>query len=260
MSFIPRPQEIYKHFKGNLYQVTAIATHSETQEQLVIYQALYGDFRIYARPLHMFVSRVDREKYPDAAQEFRFELQGPGALRQRAESEPEPGGCATGGSGAEPGYAAGGSGSEPGCAAGGIGSEPGYVAGGIGSEPGCASGGIGSEPGYAVGSIGSEYAAGGAGTAAGVQGAAGIESGAESDTESDTVELDPFVMEFLDADSYEQRLNILAGLHHRITDGMITTMAIACDIEIDDGDTEERYEALKTCLQTLERYECNRLR
>lgn len=227
MSFIPRPQEIYKHFKGNLYQVTAIATHSETQEQLVIYQALYGDFRIYARPLHMFVSRVDREKYPDATQEFRFELQGPGALRQQAESEPESGDCA---------------------------------AGGIGSEPGCAAGGIGAEPGCAIGGIGAEYAAGGAGTAAGVQGAAGIESGAESDTESDTVELDPFVMEFLDADSYEQRLNILAGLHHRITDGMITTMAIACDIEIDDGDTEERYEALKTCLQTLERYECNRLR
>ena len=130
------------------------------------------------------------------------------------------------------------------------------MAGGIGSEPGCAAGSIGSEPGCAIGGIGAEYAAGGAGTAAGVQGAAGIESG----TESDTVELDPFVMEFLDADSYEQRLNILAGLHHRITDGMITTMAIACDIEIDDGDTEERYEALKTCLQTLERYECNRLR
>ncbi len=227
MSFIPRPQEIYKHFKGNLYQVTAVAEHTETREQLVIYQALYGDFKIYARPLDMFVSRVDREKYPDVEQEFRFELQGPGAERQWAESEPEPGDC---------------------------------VAGGSGAEPGGASGGIGSEPGCAIGGIGAEYAAGGAGTAAGVQGAAGIESGAESDTESDTVELDPFVMEFLDADSYEQRLNILAGLHHRITDGMITTMAIACDIEIDDGDTEERYEALKTCLQTLERYECNRLR
>jgi hypothetical protein len=216
MSFIPRPQEIYKHFKGNLYQVTAIATHSETQEQLVIYQALYGDFRIYARPLDMFVSRVDREKYPDVGQEFRFELQGPGAERQRAESEPEPGDCV----------------------AGGIGAEPEHVAGGIGAEPG--------------------YVAGGTGTAAGVEEWADAEeaSGAESAAEA----LDPFVMEFLDADSYEQRLNILAGLHHRITDGMITTMAIACDIEIDDGDTEERYEALKTCLQTLERYECNRLR
>ncbi len=216
MSFIPRPQEIYKHFKGNLYQVTAIATHSETQEQLVIYQALYGDFRIYARPLDMFVSRVDREKYPDVGQEFRFELQGPGAERQRAESEPEPGDCV----------------------AGGIGTEPEHVAGGIGAEP--------------------EHVAGGTGTAARVEEWADAEeaSGAESAAEA----LDPFVMEFLDADSYEQRLNILAGLHHRITDGMITTMAIACDIEIDDGDTEERYEALKTCLQTLERYECNRLR
>ena len=68
------------------------------------------------------------------------------------------------------------------------------------------------------------------------------------------------VLEFLDADSYEQRLNILAGLHHRITDDMITTMAIACDVEVEEGDTETRYESLKTCLLTLEKYECNRLR
>ena len=74
------------------------------------------------------------------------------------------------------------------------------------------------------------------------------------------ISLDPLVLEFLDSDSYEQRLNILAGLHHRITDDMITTMAIACDVEINDGDLEERYEALKVCLLTLERYECNRLR
>ena len=68
------------------------------------------------------------------------------------------------------------------------------------------------------------------------------------------------MLEFLDADSYEERLNILAGLHHRITDDMITTMAIACDLEVEDGDIEERYESLKTCLLTMERYECNRLR
>ena len=62
------------------------------------------------------------------------------------------------------------------------------------------------------------------------------------------------------ADSYEQKLNILAELHHRITDEMITTMAIACDIEVNDGETEERYEELKNCLLTMEKFECNRLR
>ena len=67
-------------------------------------------------------------------------------------------------------------------------------------------------------------------------------------------------MEFLDADTYEQRLNILAALHHRITDEMITTMAIASDVEVMDGDIEERYESLKSCLLTLEKYESNRLR
>ena len=71
--------------------------------------------------------------------------------------------------------------------------------------------------------------------------------------------LDPLVLEFLDADSYEQRLNILAGLHHRITDDMITTMAVACDIEVPEGDTEARFASLKACLLTLEKYECNRL-
>ena len=72
--------------------------------------------------------------------------------------------------------------------------------------------------------------------------------------------LDPLVLEFLDADSYEQKLNILAGLHHRITNEMSTTMAISCDIEVNDGDMEERYEELKNCLLTMEKFECNRLR
>lgn len=176
MSFLPKPQEIYRHFKGNLYQVMAVAEHTETGEQLVVYQALYGDFKIYARPLAMFAGKLDKARYPDARQEFRFALQGPGAA-----------------------------------------GNPG-VPGSEGHEP------------------------------------------ERDEPEGEGLALDPLVLEFLDADSYEQKLNILAGLHYRVTDDMITTMAVACDIEIADGELEERYAALRNCLLTLERYECNRLR
>lgn len=203
MTFIPKPHEIYKHFKGNLYQVVTIAKHSETGEQLVIYQALYGDFGTYARPLSMFTSEVDREKYPDVKQRFRFELQGADADRQVKES----------------------------------------VDGKAESNrqiPDNAN--------------------------ADTQTAAPVTTAAQSTADSTIANieeepaLDPLVLEFLDADSYEQKLNILAGLHHRITNEMITTMAISCDIEVNDGDLEERYEELKNCLLTMEKFECNRLR
>ncbi len=211
MSFIPRPHEIYKHFKGNLYQVTAVAEHTETREQLVIYQALYGDFKTYARPLSMFTCRVDREKYPEASQEFRFELQGPDADRQKAEQAPAAESM-NGAASAESADRTGSAGSRNAV---------------LDSEPA----GRGEDP----------------------------ERSPEEPSEGELA-LDPMVLEFLDADEYEHRLNILAGLHHRITDEMITTMAIACGVEIDEGDIEERYESLKKCLLMLEKYESNRIR
>ena len=163
MSYIPKPHEIYKHFKGNLYRIIAVAEHSETGEQLVIYQAMYDEEKIYARELSMFTSLVDREKYPGAVQKYRFELQSDDKQEAEVSAEKEPA-------------------------------------------------------------------------------------------------LDPAVLEFLDADTYEQRLNILAGLHYRITDEMITTMSIACDIEVKEGPLEERFSELKNCLLTLDKYEGNRLR
>lgn len=166
---IPKAQEIYKHFKGNLYQIMAVAEHSETGEQLVVYQALYGDYKVYARPLSMFLEKVDKEKYPDATQEYRFELQNGTDLRKQPSD------------------------------------------------------------------------------------------GSDRKTEEE-LNIDPMVLEFLDADSYESRLNILAGLRYRITDEMLTTMAIVCDIELPEGDVAERYEALRSSLLTKDKYECSRMR
>ena len=220
MTFIPKPHEIYKHFKGNLYQIVTIAQHSETGEQLVIYQAMYGEFKIYARPLAMFTSEVDKVKYPEVQQRFRFELQGADADRQTRETDSANGAQTT-------------------------------TAQDAATQT-------------APSATEKDAATQTAPTATAQDAAAWATSTtaqpASVETQPEEPTLDPLVLEFLDADSYEQKLNILAGLHHRIPDEMITTMAIACDIEVNDGETEERYEELKNCLLTMEKFECNRLR
>lgn len=66
---------IYKHFKGDYYLVEDIAIHSETREKYIVYRGLYGDGKLYIRPYDMFMSEVDREKYPNVEQKYRFELQ-----------------------------------------------------------------------------------------------------------------------------------------------------------------------------------------
>ncbi len=189
MTNIPRAQEIYRHFKGNVYQIVTIAEHTETEEKLVVYQATYGDFKVYARPLSMFMEKVDKQKYPTATQEYRFEKVET-AEGMTVRTQPS--------------------------------IEPMQVVAEL-EQPSI-------EPAQTV---------------------------AEAEEE---MHLDPLVLEFLDANTHEKKLNILAALHPRITDDMITIMAVASDIEVEDGDLETRYSELKNCLLTREKYEINRVR
>lgn len=172
---IPQNNDIYKHFKGNLYKIITLAIHSETEEQMVVYQGLYGDFPIYCRPLSMFVSEVDHEKYPDVKQKYRFEK----------------------------------------------------VSDLISTDKNIAS----------------------------VDG--NMTQSGECDNE-EYLEIDPLILEFLESETVTEKKNIVTALHHRITDDMINTLALALDVVIEEGELENRYQQLVTCLDTIERYEIER--
>ncbi len=172
MERIPKSGEFYRHFKNKLYQIVTVATHSETGEKLVVYQALYGDYGIYARPLDMFVSEVDHVKYPQAAQKYRFERV------EHLVDDDEP--VKVSANSVEPGE---------------------------------------------------------------------METG-----------VNPKLLAFLDADDVEEKYQILVSMRDEIDDSLINNMAVAVDVVIPDGDVQKRYEQLKLCLKTKQRYETDRLR
>lgn len=158
---IPRPGEKYIHFKKKVYQIICVAKHSETGEEFVVYQALYGEFSFYTRPLEMFMSEVDHEKYPNVTQKYRFEL--------------------------------------------------------------------------------------------------ADEVSAEDDAEFKE-EINPALLQFLDADTLEQKYEILKSLQGEITDRLIDDFAVALDVVIPDGKADVRYQQLLSTVRTMQRYESNRLR
>lgn len=77
-----KPNQIYKHFKGNYYTILELGVHTETGEEMVIYKDLYDD-KVWVRPLNMFLEKVDKVKYPNVKQEYRFELIENGDLNER---------------------------------------------------------------------------------------------------------------------------------------------------------------------------------
>lgn len=202
MDRTPKPGELYRHFKNKLYQIITVAQHSETGEKLVIYQALYGDFKTYARPLDMFVSEVDHQKYPDADQVYRFEKVVP---EQKAESEQK-------------------TESEQKV-------EPEQKAV-TQQKDGC-----GNTDSYAG-------------------------SQAISQENNDNAEqINPGLLEFLDAETFDEKYNVLVSMRDNIDDKLIDDIAVVMDVVIPEGKLMDRYDDLKNTIRTRQRYEfSNRLR
>lgn len=216
MERTPRPNEIYQHFKGNLYRVVTLAKHADTGQMLVIYQALYGNFEVFARPLADFTGKVDRAKYPDAAAEYRFtllpQIVGQDSEAERPEMRQEPDTAQPQSSGAENPEAGNRRRPEP------------------DSTP--------------------------------MQEQTAPTKGTDMQPQDEQEEpaLDPMLLAFLDADTYEEKLAIFTDMSGRVTDDMLTTMAVSMDIDLKEGELMDRYEELKNCIIMREKYECNRLR
>lgn len=181
-----RQGQFYRHFKNRLYQIVAVAEHSETGEQMVVYQALYGDYRVYVRPYEMFVSEVDHEKYPDVSQKYRFELVEFTRKEDGQENRQE----------------------------------------------------------------------------------TAREDPAEEEVQKEQPvprtdemnQVDPVLLEFLDADTLEEKMHILAYNRNRMTEGLLNSIAISLDLVVEKKGIQAQCDEIMNCLGTMERFECNRMR
>lgn len=205
----PLPQELYKHFKNKLYQIVTIAIHSETREEMVVYQALYGDYKVYVRPLDMFMSEVDHEKYPDVTQKYRFEKVEAGVESKRAEEPVD--------NVVKPTIE--------------IATHSSHKSMETEREK------FRKEP-YKHSEIMDKSVS----------------------EEAEELNLDPLVIEFMDADLAADKNDILSKLRPTITNDMIDIMAMSLGVVVNEGDVYDRYNDLRTCLSTMEKFESSRLR
>ena len=187
-----RQGQFYRHFKDRLYQVMAVAEHSETGERMVVYQALYGDYRVYVRPYEMFISEVDHEKYPQVTQRYRFEQ-----VELSGEECPDQGTVSV-------------------------------------QEAPC-------------------------GAAAESKEESAVQKRCPESPSGDG-SVNPILLEFLDAETLEEKLHIMIFGRNQMDDSLLNSIAISLDLVVDEKSTQEKYDEILNCLSMMEKFECNRLR
>ena len=181
-----RTGQFYRHFKGGLYQIVGVAEHTETGEKLVIYQALYGDYKIYARPYEMFAGETDHEKYPEVTQKYRFELTVPGEV-------------------------------------------------------------VAKEPERKEEEVSAEEQK--------AEAPAGMAEAEPADGD-----VNPILLEFLDADTLEEKLHILTRYRNQMDEGLLNSIAISLDLVVEKKNLQEKYDEIMNCISMMKHFECNRLR
>lgn len=217
----PMPGEIYRHFKGKLYQIVSVATHTETEEELVVYQALYGEYGIYARPLAMFTSKVDTVKYAEVTAVYRFELYKTtdGILLSTEEIDGDT------------------SKKEVNISKDTISEDILLQESFNNNQP--------QHNPYIDNNKTTEVL------------------GSEEKTTTTLVNkegISMILMEFLDATSFREKLEIVQSYKKDLTDKIINDMAMSIDCAVVDGDMDDRIASLTYCLQTRIRFESRRFR
>lgn len=190
---MPKPGQIYNHFKNKLYQIITLGFDAETGEAMVVYQALYGEFKTYIRKLESFLSEVDHVKYPEVTQKYRFELR---ILKEESTREPAAIQKIT------------------------------PITGQDGTKEAVIKTSETAAP-----TIGME------------------ENGVNS-----------VLLQFLDADSFYKKLEVITSNRKHMTDRIINDMAVSLDCIVEEGPLEDRIQGLIICLQALCRFEDKRLR
>ena len=218
-----RQGQFYRHFKGGLYQVMAIATHSETKEKMVVYQALYGDYGIYVRPYDMFASEVDHEKYPQVKQVYRFTQVHPEEENARVEVESA------------------------------------LELTNVDSEQ------LEIPDLKEVENVQSMKSP--------VQILDPVEMSAKEPPAKEPSEqeppeqepqadgINPILLEFLDADTLEEKMHIMIFYRNQMDEALLNSIAISLDLVVDKKGLQETYDEIMNCLSMMKHFECtNRFR
>lgn len=225
----PKAFEVYRHFKGNLYQIIALAEEEGSGNTLVVYQGLYAPFKVYARPLSAFLERLDPIKYPNAAQEYRFEhVAEIGFTEAQAAESSEKGAAPVEGISAE------------------------AVSGRDASPEGMPADG-GAVVQASVGEVSVE------GTLAGAS-ALGRQEGEPAEPAESTGGINPDLLLFLDAREPEEKLDALFRIQSRLTPDMLTVIEMSQGMEPQETWTVgERYKHIKNNILTKQKYEQKRM-